>query len=128
MTDVLDAVATATAAVSRLYPLGSVPSGPTYPYGSYTAALGRADAYTLNVSHGMRHGRVIVQTFGRTAESALARMDDVVAALLDQTLTIGARMSTPLAIELDPAIVRDPDDNGVIGVTATFTFTVSKES
>lgn len=124
-----DAVATATAAVPRLYALGSVPASPTYPYGVYSAALGRADAYTLDVSHGLRYGRVIVQTFGRTADAALSRMDDVTSALLDQSLTIDGRgNTTPLAIELDPSVVRDPDDNTVIGVTATFTFTVSKES
>lgn len=124
-----DAVETATAAVPRLYALGSVPASPTYPYGVYSAALGRADAYTLDVSHGLRYGRVIVQTFGKTADSALSRMDDVTDALLDQRLSIvGFDITTPLAIELDPSVIRDPDDNTVIGVTATFTFAVSKES
>lgn len=126
MTDVMDAVDTATATVARLFPLNGV-TDKTYPYGVYSAALGRADAYTLDVSHGLRHGRVIVQTFGRTADSALSLMDEITEALLDQRLTIPGRTCTPLAIELDPSVVRDPDDNGVIGVTATLTFTATKE-
>lgn len=129
MNAALDAVADATADVPRLYALGSVPSSPTYPYGVFSAALGRADAYTLDVSHGLRHGRVVVQTFGKTADSALTLMDEIASALLDRRLSIAGRGdSSPLAIELDPSVIRDPDDNQLIGVTSTFTFTVSKES
>jgi hypothetical protein len=128
MTALLTAVATATAAVPRLYAMNSVPASPSYPYGSYSATFGRGDAYTLDVSHGLRWGRVTVQTFGRTADSALSRMDEVVAALLDQRLTITGYSGGPLVLELDPAVTRDPDDNGVVGVTATFTFTATKES
>lgn len=127
MTVVMDAVAAATAAVPRLYELGSAPSGVEYPYGVYSASLGRADTYTLDGTHGLRHGRVTVQTFGRTADSALSWMDDVVEALLDRRLAVSGLTCTPLAIELDPSVVRDSDDNGVIGVTATLTFTATKE-
>jgi len=128
MTALMTAVATATATVPRLYALNSVPASPTYPYGAYSATLGRGDAYTLDVSHGLRWGRVTVQTFGRTADSALTRMDEAVAALLDQRLTIAGYQCGPLALELDPAVTRDPDDTGVVGVTATFTFTATKET
>lgn len=120
MTALMDAVATATASVPRLYPLNSVPASPSYPYGSYSAALGRGDGYTLDESHGLRWGGVNVQTFGRTANSALGLMEQVMAALLDQRLLDGS----PLKAALDsPAINRDPDDNGVVTATMRFTFT-----
>jgi hypothetical protein len=127
MTALMDAVATATAPVPRLYPLNGVPANPAYPYGVYSAALGRGDAYTLDVSHGLRWGRVTVQTFGRTADAALDHMDKVIAAVLDKRLSITGYGSGPLVSELDPAVTRDPDDTGVVGVTAAFTFTATKE-
>lgn len=123
----MTAVATATAAVPRLQPLNGVVDK-TYPYGVYSATFGRGDAYTLDVSHGLRWGRVVIQTFGKTADSALTRMDEVVALLLDKRLTIAGYSAGPLVLELDPAVTRDPDDTGVVGVTATFTFTATKET
>jgi hypothetical protein len=125
---VLDAVATATAAVSRLYPLGSVPVTPTYPYGVYSGAMGRGDGYSLDATYGLRSGRVVVQTFGKTAAAAEDWMDRVTAALLDQTLTIAGYDASPCLLELDPVATRDPDDTGVIGMTASFTFTATKEA
>lgn len=121
MTATMSAVATATASVARLYPINGVPASPTYPYGTYSAALGRGDAYSKGGEHGLRHGGVVVQTFGKTADSALALMDQVVAALLDQRLSAA---TTPLQAELDqPSVNRDPDDNGVVTVTMPFSFT-----
>jgi hypothetical protein len=122
----MTAVATATAAAPRLQPLNGV-TNKTYPYGVYSATFGRGDAYTLDVSHGLRWGRVVVQTFGKTADSALDLMDKVTTALLDKRLAITGYSCGPLVLEVDPAIVRDPDDTGVVGVTATFTFTATKE-
>lgn len=120
MTALMQAVATATADVPRLYPLNSVPPTPTYPYGAYSAALGGGDAYDLSSQHGVRNGEVVVQTFGKTTDSATDHMEKVIDALLDLRLVSGA---TPLRAALDrPAITRDPDDNGVVAVTMPFTF------
>lgn len=128
MTALMEAVAAATAAVSRLYAVNDVPPDPTYPYGSYSATLGRADAYTLDVSHGMRHGRAVFQTFGTTADGALDHMDQIVAALLDVSLVFGGFKATPCSLDLDPTVVRDPDNTGVVSVTAVLAFTATKES
>lgn len=128
MTALMTAVATATASVPRLYPVNGVPATPTYPYGVYSATLGRGDAYTLDSQHGTRWGRVTVQTFGTIADAALDHMDKVTALLLDKRLTITGHRATPMRSELDPAIVRDPDDNGVVGVTAVLTFTATEET
>ena len=128
MSDLLGAVSTATAGVSRLYPTNSVPASPTYPYGSYSASLGRGDVYGLDDSEGLRHGRIVVQTFGKTLASALAKAEDVRAALVGLHLDIdGYEQTTAVRSELDPAVVRDPDDAGVVSVTTTYTFTATEE-
>lgn len=132
MTAVLDAVAAATAAVPRLKPLNEQPekdaSGQViYPYGVFTAVLGAGLSYTLESHSDVREGRVTVQTFGPTADGALTHMDLVVAALLDRRLAITGWATTPLRLELAPAVHRDPDATGLVGVTATFTFTATKE-
>lgn len=128
MTDAMGAVAAATASVSRLYGLNSVPASPTYPYGTYSASLGRGDVYMLDADEGIRHGRVVVQTFGKTATSALDWAERVRTALVGKSLDITGYVTTTLRAELDPTVVRDPDDSGVVGVTATYTFTATKEA
>lgn len=130
MTTPMDAVATAAASVARLYPVNAVPPAkPTYPYGVFSALLGGGGAYTLDSRHGLRTGLVSVQTFGKTVASAADHMEKVMAALLDQSIDFdGYAPSTPLRAALDqPAVNRDPDDNGVVTVTMPFTFTAAKE-
>lgn len=129
----MDAVADATAAVARLIPIGGTPAKGAdgkviYPYGVYSVTLGRGDSYTLNSRHGLRRGRVVAQTFGKTAEAALTHMDEITERLLDEPLLAEGYECTPCRLELDPAVVRDPDDQTVIGVTATFDFTATKET
>lgn len=126
MTDAMDAVATATATVPRTQPLNGL-TDKTYPYSSYSATLGRGDTYTLS-AEGVRWGRVVVQSFGRTAASALHVAEQIRAALVGTRLDITGYRATPCRAELDPTITRDPDDQGVVGVTATYTFTATKET
>jgi hypothetical protein len=124
----VEAVATATAALPRVYVTNAVPATPTYPYSAYSATFGRGDTYTLDSTHGVRWGRLVWQSFGKTLQAALDQNDRAVAALLDVRLAVTGYSLTPCRMELDPAIVRDPDDNGVVGVTTTLTFTATKES
>lgn len=130
MTSLMDAVAAATADLPRVYPVGGVPPKPGDTYAVYSASLGGGGAYTLDSRHGLRHGLVSIQTFGKTLEGASAYMQKFVDRLLDKTLDFdGFAPSTPLRAGLDqPAINRDPDDNGVITVTLPFTFTAAKEA
>lgn len=122
----MDAVATATAALPRLYPANAVPPTPTYPYGVYSAQLGRADGYTLDATHGLRWVRVTFQAFGRTATSVLDLTERFLTATLDVRLTFDSYTASPLTTELDPTPpLRDPDDNGVLGVTTTLTATAA---
>lgn len=123
-----EAVTALASGVARLYVMNAVPADPTYPYGVQAAVLGGGDAYTLDSRAGLRHGLVSVQTFGRTANSATDLMEQVVSALLDRSLDVADWDCTPLRAGLDqPAITRDPDDDGVVTVTLPFTFTATKE-
>lgn len=128
MTALMDAVEDATAGSGRLYALNSAPASPQYPYGVYSATLGRGDVYMNDGGHGIRWGRVTVQTFGKTADSALTLMEAVAAALMGRVLDLADYDATPIRLELDPVTQRDPDDNGVVGVTAAFTFTATEET
>jgi hypothetical protein len=127
MTTPMQAVATATAAVPRLYPRGKVPTSPQWPYGVYDAVLGSGTAYGLDSVAGRRNGAVTVQTFDPTTDGAVAHMEKVTAALLDVALDLPD--CTPLRATFDtPRVVRDPDAGGVIGATQQFTFNARKES
>lgn len=127
MTTAMEAVAAATAALPRLYGINSVPAAPTYPYGVFSATLGRGDTYTLDDNEGVRWGRIVSQFFGKTETSALARTEEFRALLVGIPLDITGYDTTAVRAELDPAVTRDSDDTGVVGVTATFTFTATKE-
>lgn len=128
MTTLLEAAAAAMAGVPRQYPLNGVPASPTYPYGAHSAAFGRPYGYALDSTARAKHGRVTVQSFGRTAAAALDHMEQTLAAMLDQRLTITGWKASPMRLELEPRVIRDPDDNGVVSVTATLTFTATKET
>lgn len=125
MTALSDAVAEATASLSRLYSINAVPASPTYPYGSWSAVLGRGDTYTLDSARGLRWGRITAQFFGKTEASATTLAEQFIAALLDKTLGITGFQTTPCRLELDPAVTRDPDNQGVVGVTVALTFTAA---
>lgn len=129
MTSAPEAVALATADVARVYPVNQVPIEPQYPYAAYSASLGRGDSYTLDSREGVRWGRVVVQVFSKTDAALDAKYEQIRAALDGTSLAITGYETTPCRAELDPTPVdRDPDDAGVIGVTATFTFTATKEA
>ena len=96
-------------------------------YGVYTASLGRGDTYTLDATEGVRWGRITMQTFGKTTESAVALAEQVRDSLVGIRLTITGHSCDPIRAELDPQIIRDPDVGGVVGVTATYVFTATKE-
>lgn len=123
----MTAVATATSSVDRLYPVNGVPSDPQYPYGVFSAVLGRGDTYSLDGLEGVRWGRIVVQTFGRAATSALEHGEEARAALAGAVLDVDGYETTAVRAELDPQIVRDPNTQGVVSVTATYTFTATEE-
>lgn len=112
----------------RLYSTNSVPARPTYPYVVFSVIDGRGDALTLDGSPGLRWGIVAVQCFSRTLDGASDAMGVVRDALEGRRLDAPGFDCTPLTLPIDPAINRDPDDDGVVGITAAFTFTATKEA
>lgn len=128
MTDAMGAVKSALSGVDYCYPINEVPDAEAYPYNVYSATLGRGDSYTLDSREGVRWGRVVVQTVARTGTTALAHAEAVRAALVGKALTITGYETTPCRAELDPQMVRDPDDQGVVSVTATYIFTATRKA
>ena len=118
----MEAVADATASLARVQPVGGV-TVPTYPYAVYIVALGSGETYSLAAAHGVRMGMVSVQTFGKTADSALSLMESIAARQVDQRRGGDGGGPPPgtAAVRAPPG-GRDPDDNGVVGVTQAFTF------
>lgn len=130
MSTVMEAVAAAAADTGRLYEINGVPSPipPTlYPYCVYSASLGRGDVYLLDSSEGVRWGRITHQAFGKSADSALAKAEAFRDAVVGVSLDVTGYATTAVRSELDPAIVRDPDNQGVVAVTSTYIFTATKE-
>lgn len=114
--------------VPRTYLMGSVPTSPVYPYAVVAAGFSRATTYTLDANYGVGDYRITTQSFGRTLVSAQATDDAARNALLDQWLTIPGLNTGPIRGQVLGAVVRDPDTQGVIGVTSTYLFTTTKES
>lgn len=112
----------------KVYPIGSVPASPGYPYSVIGVTSEAAENYTLDAHHGTRNYRIWVQSFGKTAESALAYNDAADANLLDQSLTVAGFDCGPIRVQVGAAMTRDPDDEGVVGVTSAYIFTTTKET
>jgi len=128
MTAIMAAVATSTAAIPRLYALGSVPASPVYPYGSYQVMFGRPTGYRNDQRHTMRHARLVLQTFGRTTDAATDHLEKVITSLVDTRPVVAGYNCGPWRVEVDPIVFRDPDDHGVMTTTTTFTLVAAKET
>lgn len=134
MTDALYASAKSRfeAAVARAYPVGSVPASPEYPYLAWSLSQDNPVGYSLDVVHGSQFQRVTWQAFGRTLESARAVDRAATAVWLDQTLTATGFRCDPATTQygglLGAGPIRDPDDNGVLSLTSSLTFTATEES
>jgi hypothetical protein len=122
MTTILDAVATATAAVPRAYQLGTVPAAPTYPYTVWSAQLLEEDVETLDGRGSIRWAQIVTQTFGRTLSAVNDQTEKFRNALLGTWLAFDGYEAGPIASELRPTPPsRDPDAAGVLGSTSTLT-------
>ena len=124
----MDAVAAATAGLARQYSINEVPASPQMPYGSHSAFLGRGDVADLMGDEGIRWGQVVSQHFARTLSAAEDAAEAFRSVIVGASLNIAGFDTTPCAQPFDPAVVRDPDDAGVVGITQTFTFTATKEA
>jgi hypothetical protein len=129
MSALQDAAQAALSAVNqRVYADNAVPSAPTYPYQTVAVTSDRALAYTLDANHGVRSYRIVVRSVGRTVASAGDLDERAITTLLDKRLTASAYFCDPCRLELGSALVRDPDDEGVLVITTTLTFNATKEA
>lgn len=129
MSALQDAAQAALGAASlRVYAENAVPSSPTYPYQTVAVTADRALAYTLDANHGVRSYRIVVRSVGRSMTSASDLDERAITALLDKRLTAPGYDCDPCRQELGSALVRDPDDEGVLVITTTLTFNATKEA
>lgn len=127
MTTLAEAVATATATLPRLYDVNAVPKSPDYPYGSQWASFGSGATYTLDGREGVRRGRIVLLVVGHTEVSALDLTERWRYLLVGRFLKVDGYSPAIVTSELDPAVVRDPDLNGLVSVTTTLSITAAKE-
>ena len=113
------------AGIKRAYPQGGVPASPAYAYVVVTVARVTPGAYALAGGHGVVTWRLTTQTFGRTAAEVEAVDALAFNALQDQQLLPRIECG-PCSLQVSNAS-RDPDDAGVLGVTSSYLFTVTKE-
>lgn len=104
--------------IERVYKIGAVPSGATYPYITLACSFDGAEAYTLDADHGLGVRRLTTQAQSKTLDGAEDLDDKARAVLLDKR--IGA--FGPGVMQVGGAVNRDPDDAGVITITSTYLF------
>lgn len=113
------------AGIKRVYPMGGVPASPTYAYVVVTVTRVTPGAYALAGGHGVITWRLTTQTFGRTTAEVEAVDSLAFDALQDRQL-LPLIECGPCDLQVSNA-TRDPDDDGVLGVTSSYLFTVTKE-
>lgn len=109
-----------SAGVGRPYKLGSVPSGPVYPYAVLSLDSGTPNGRGADAKAG-RVYRLTVQMFGHTHDSVsdLARMADQAFEGVDLSEIAGDPVCTR---EISTPPFRDPDDQGVLNVLHTYRY------
>ena len=111
-----DLVAQAGGAAARVYPMGSVPASPPYPYRVVGYSPNAPVQRTTNGA-GEPVRRFTVQHFGRSADSVEA------AAAATFATFDGQRVDGDVCTqEIASPILRDPDDLGVLSITHTYRF------
>ena len=116
MSVVGDLVTMAGGPAARVYKMGAVPAGPTYPYRVVGYSPNAPVQRSMN-GDGDQARRFTVQHFGRSAESVEESADATFATFDGKS--IGGDMCTQ---EIATTITRDPDDSGVLSTTHTYRF------
>ena len=121
--DVLAAVQ--AGGVPRAYKPNEVPTNPAYPYSIVYVTRDLPGNYTLDGAHGTQDMRATVQSFDTDADGALDFDRMAVDALQDHAPAFAGYVTTPWRVQVGSAMVRDPDNQGVIGVTSSLLCTIS---
>lgn len=101
---------------TRVYPMGAVPTGPTYPYVVIGYAP-NAPVVRNMLGGGDPVGRFVVQHFAKTAD-AVEDQAAITFATFDGKAYGGNVITQEVATPTD----RDPDDRGVLSTTHTYRF------
>lgn len=127
MTTFLDrTVADVTAGgVTRVYKVNEVPDKPNMPYTVVSVTRDLPGNYMLDGSAGTRSMRATVQSFDVDVDGALDFDLMAVDALQDHAPSFTGYETTPWRVQVGSAVVRDPDNRGVVGVTTTLLCTIA---
>lgn len=117
----LDAVLAAVVGggVPRAYKVNEVPQDPPYPYTIVSVTRDLPGNRAMTGPAGTWNRRATLQSFDQTANGALT-FDQMATAALDGRIVAGGMWE----VQVGAALVRDPDNRGVIGVTTTLLCTV----
>lgn len=127
MTTELDVVLAAVVAggVPRAYKPNEVPSKPQMPYTVVSVTRETPGNYALTGEHGTWGRRATLQSFDTDDDGALDFDRMATDALQDQVPAFAGLEATPWRVQVGSALVRDPDNKGVVGVTTTLLCTTS---
>lgn len=108
-----------TSGVDRVYPVGGVPSTPTYPYAVLASSRLAPDVRRLD-GGGTNPKRFTAQLFGKSAASVEDLADLMLAAF--DAAWIPDLSDSQCRVEVTTPPYRDPDDRGVLNITHTYRF------
>lgn len=114
--------------VPRAYKPNETPDKPQMPYTVVTVTRDLPGNYGLDGAHGTQDIRATVQSFDVDADGALAFDQLAVDALQDHQPVFAGYDTTPWRVQFGSALVRDPDNHGVIGVTTTLLCTITRST
>lgn len=113
------------AGIARAYTFGGVPQSPAYPYLVVSALRVTPVTASLNGGHDLATWRVTTQAFGRT-KAAVDSLDGIAFDALQDQQLVDAITCGPCDLQVS-AETRDPDDSGVIGITSSYLFQITRE-
>lgn len=127
MTTELDVVVAAVTAggVPRVYKPNEVPTNPAMPYTVVSVTRELPGNYALTGEHGTWGRRATLQSFDSDADGALDFDRLATDALQDNVPAFTGLDCTPWRVQVGSALVRDPDNLGVVGVTTTLLCTTA---
>lgn len=123
----LDVVIAAVIAggVTRAYKPNEVPDNPQTPYTMVSVTRETPGNYFLDGSHGTWGRRATLQSFDVDDDGALDFDRMATDALQDHIPAFPGFECTPWRVQVGSALVRDPDNHGVISVTTTLLCTAA---
>lgn len=125
------AVAVLTAATvipaGRVVDTNDVTQRPTMPYTVVSVSPAQTGTTRGDATYGTRVWRIVTQSFGRTLDGVLTFDQLLSDGLINKRPVVTGYQCTACELEVSGTPLRDPDDDGVIGLTNTYTFNTTKD-